>query len=66
MSPALSLANAGNATSIAAAMTTVPIILTMVTSQTYAFDPMFKLAAEKDEALQRCLFSSTGASRTGI
>src|SRR6266853_147470 len=66
MSPALSFANAGNATSIAAAMTTVPIILTMVTSQTYAFYPMFKLGAEKDEALQRCLFSSTGASRTGI
>jgi len=51
MSPALSFANAGNATSVAAAMTTVPIILTMVTSQTYTFDPMFKLAAEKDEAL---------------
>src|SRR5438105_10564637 len=66
MSPALSFANAGNATSIAAAMTTVPIILTMVTSQTYAFYLMFKLAAEKDEALQRCLFSSTGASRAGI
>jgi hypothetical protein len=27
----------------------------MVTSQTYAFYPMFKLAAEKDEALLRFL-----------
>src|SRR5438132_6297833 len=51
MSPALSFANAGNATSIAAAMTTVPIILTMVTSQTYAFDPMFKLAAGKKRSV---------------
>jgi len=32
-------------------MTTVPIILTIVPHQTYAFYPMFKLAGEKEEPL---------------